>query len=640
MGSSGSVYKVHDAVETLGDEPEYAEIAAALRRLGERQQAQKESAGAGGDPAAPGAMLERAVTDAVAKAAPRPDVFVSHAKQIPSSEDRAVWVADLVEQRGLVAFFDRCDLKDITEEAIKVKIEASRAVALVVDPGTFHSMWVSKEVLWAANAGVPIVPLYDSDLYRWDQIQKWTRLHPWGFQRQCLALTKSHRRDSHAKLRAAIEKALDDGIQKPDVPYKMASGEDKAEHVHVVAASSLGTETHVAVESALRNLTSRLSAASSSGSIMSSKKSDSRRGSAHNTKAQVSTPFSLIVAAYTHTHDANAVAAALHEMCPGTPIAGITTCRGVVCNQSWVTHRKEFALALWAVSDLAGDYAVVHVMQREDDDFHQQVRDKVGSAVKMRSISPSFALMLGAPGNEEQTLAVVQEVLGDGVPILGGSSADNAVAGAWSQFAVTGSSGFGVSSSPSVSTSGVIFVVGWASCEVATTMTGGFYGTEHSGEVTKISDGGRTMVEIDGRPAGQVYDEWSDGALTRGLDFDEKGVGNVLAPSSFLPLGEPLGSKGYFRVLHPAFLDQKTMALTTFADAHVGMRVQMLSGSKETLTTKISESVRALLDDNSKEDGKLTFDPEDTIGALMIFCGGLVMAIDEEMPTAVEAVSR
>ena len=39
------------------------------------------------------------------------DLFVSHCKRLPESEDRAVWVADVCEQSGLVAFFDRSDLK-------------------------------------------------------------------------------------------------------------------------------------------------------------------------------------------------------------------------------------------------------------------------------------------------------------------------------------------------------------------------------------------------------------------------------------------------------------------------------------------------------------------------------------------------
>ena len=38
----------------------------------------------------------------------------------------------------------------------------------VLDPFTFNSIWVFKENLLAANAGIPIVPIYDADRFRWD----------------------------------------------------------------------------------------------------------------------------------------------------------------------------------------------------------------------------------------------------------------------------------------------------------------------------------------------------------------------------------------------------------------------------------------------------------------------------------------
>ena len=70
-------------------------------------------------------------------------------------------------------------------------------------------------------------------------------------------------------------------------------------------------------------------------------------------------------------------------------------------------------------------------------------------------------------------------------------------------------------------------------------MTSGFYATEKGGTVTKVDDNDpRTILEIDGRPAGEVYTEWTEGSLVKGLTYDDDGVATVLAPSSFMPLGE------------------------------------------------------------------------------------------------------
>merc|ERR1712136_133618 len=64
------------------------------------------------------------------------DVFVSHCKKLAESEDRAVWVADVVEVRGLRPFFDRSDLLEITASALEQAVLASRLLVTVLDP--FH----------------------------------------------------------------------------------------------------------------------------------------------------------------------------------------------------------------------------------------------------------------------------------------------------------------------------------------------------------------------------------------------------------------------------------------------------------------------------------------------------------------------
>ena len=98
----------------------------------------------------------------------------------------------------------------------------------------------------------------------------------------------------------------------------------------------------------------------------------------------------------------------------------------------------------------------------------------------------------------------------------------------------------------------------------------------------------------------------------------------MLASSSFCPLGEPLG-QDYVRVMHPAFMHSKSGALTTFADAREGMEICMLNAAPETLAKKISQSATTLLG-----GGTAGFGVDDVVGALNIFCGGLVMAIDEQ----------
>ena len=230
---------------------------------------------------------------------------------------------------------------------------------------------------------------------------------------------------------------------------------------------------------------------------------------------------------------------------------------------------------------------------------------------------------------------------------------------------------------------------------MATTLTSGFRKTSNCGTVTKVdqSDHGRTILEIDDKPVKEVYEKWSEGRVTAGVEWTD-GMATVLASSSFCPLGEP-GEDDYLRVMHPAFLNFASGALTTFAksvscnptscivdplytatlnnfthtirtpmhpivhpkahysirthiylihisystrSARVGMEVAMLTAAPETLAKKISESARGLLSAaGGGADG--FFAVEDVVGALNIFCGGLVMAIDDMMPIAAEQLA-
>ncbi len=243
------------------------------------------------------------------------DIFVSHAKKLADSEDRAVWVADVAEGYGLRPFFDRSDLLEITEPALKASMLASDVCVTVLDPFTFDSVWVFKENRLAANAGIPIVCIYDADRYRWNgQLDKWLKLYPWVFGRQVVPLTKSQRRTSAEALLGAIAKARRDGRQPPAERIDATMGARVLAKVGV--GGSRETETRSAVESAFKGMLSRLDGAQPS----------------------------LIVCAFTCTHDVDELAARVHELAPTVPVIGCTTCRGVVVSARGVLREGGGAL--------------------------------------------------------------------------------------------------------------------------------------------------------------------------------------------------------------------------------------------------------------------------------------------------------
>jgi hypothetical protein len=548
------------------------------------------------------------------------DLFVSHAKRLPESEDRAVWVADVAEARGLVPFFDRSNLTEITAKALEDAVLRSDVIVTVLDPFTFNSEWVFQENLLAANAGIPIVPVFDADRFRWSgQLDKWHRLYPWVFVRQTVPLTKTQRSTSVEALLAAIDKAAAVGRKPPAQKIEAMFRSRVAAKVGV--GGSIETDTRGAVDTAHKEMLSGLGGQQPS----------------------------IIICAFTCTHEAEVVANRVHELNETVPMIGCTTCRGVVLKKSWLTHNKENALALWGLCDDGGTYITIHIEQRPKglrDEVYGQVSRAMHERGGDENVLPSFAVLLTSTGDEEIVLDGLRAALGDEVPIIGGTSADNGTMDAYRQIAKTGRSGLTVGA-PSVSSNGITIAVCWASCQTATTLTSGFNPTSYKAKVTKVDEGdhSRTILEVDeglgsgSMPIRDTYMQWSKGAILKDVPYKD-GVATVLGSSAFCPLGEVDGS--YVRVMHPAQIHEKSGGLTTFADVRVGMEVTMLDAAPDTLTKLISTSTKGLITDAMGASGgdASAFEPDEVIGALNIFCGGLVMAIDDSMPIAAEQLGQ
>ena len=339
---------------------------------------------------------------------------------------------------------------------------------------------------------------------------------------------------------------------------------------------------------------------------------------------------SLVIAAYTCTHDAEQVRKRLRELVPpDTPFVGVSSCRGVVANGKWHSSSKSKALGLWAISDDRGDYGVVHIQDLGDPDdarrvidAQQVVADKVTAATAGRPM-PQFVLCFSALGFSEAVLKGIKSVVG-AVPVFGGTAADNELKEPyeWSQF----------SSEGGVSQNGVVLVLGWSSVEVACYMSSGFQPTEQKGVATKTD--GSTILEIDGRPAMTVYDEWTraSGEVVVGLTTGSIDTTTEDIAGELRPIGVPLDDDDKeFRVLHPLSVDSAAGSLTVGGWVAEGTNLTLLAAEAETLVNNICEVSSALVKSDAQK--RLGVDAsgavEECLGAFMIFCGGLVKACVE-----------
>jgi len=273
-------------------------------------------------------------------------------------------------------------------------------------------------------------------------------------------------------------------------------------------------------------------------------------------------------------------------------------------------------LALFGVGDPGGAYGVGAA------ELGAEPREAAGRAVLAAMDDagrpgevPMLVWMTAAPGHEEACIAGIEAILGPDVPIVGGSAADDTIAGGWYQLTRT-----------EAHAGGVVVSALYPSGRVASSFQSGYTPTPIGGRVTRARE--RTILEIDGAPAASVYDQWTGGAIAGAL-----AGGNVLADSTLYPLGRRVGGIGevaYYRLAHPAVVSQEG-ALELFARFESGDELVLMQGTHEALVTRAGRVAADALE-------LAGVGPQAVAGALVVLCAGCMLAVRERLAEVVAGV--
>jgi hypothetical protein len=297
---------------------------------------------------------------------------------------------------------------------------------------------------------------------------------------------------------------------------------------------------------------------------------------------------------------------------------GATSSRGVM------TAEGQAPGMAFALQDGAGDYGcALRAFPAGADDAAVEEAARAATLAAMAQAgrpgeAPDLVWLCGTPGREERLLAGIESVAGAQTPIVGGSAADNDVAGGWSVFAGT-----------ERASSGVAVGVLYPSCAVSTAYQNGYAPAGPSGLVTAAE--GRTIRRIDDRPAAEVYAEWTGGAVVAPAPGEADRP--ILAESAFWPLGREIADVAgvtYHLLVHPA-LSRADGGLDVFAEIAAGERLVQMSGSVEGLTARAGR-VAAL----AARAGPIA--PEDIAGALVVYCGGCMMSVADRLDDVVDGL--
>ena len=332
---------------------------------------------------------------------------------------------------------------------------------------------------------------------------------------------------------------------------------------------------------------------------------------------------------YDERHDDRLIHAFLEDHFAGVPVIGGTSCGGAMSAQGL---GGEGSIGLLAVIDPNGEYGVATAsLQGDIASVAEATLHRALANANCPGELPELVWVYQAPGQEELVIEGLRRVVGDRCPIIGGSSADNTVAGRWRQLGPDGPMAHGLVVAVLFSSGGISFA-----------FQGGYEPAGPSGVVTKVayeplgssgvvtSARGRTIVSIDGEPAAQVYNRWTQGAVAEKL-----GGGNILMETTMHPLGIDVGKIGdvpHYLVVHP---DQVLAdgSLCTFADIAEGTTLFSMRGDKTRLVERAGKVAPAAA--NGLSGG-----PESLAGGLVVYCAGCRLAVDDQMDEVATTIAE
>jgi hypothetical protein len=302
----------------------------------------------------------------------------------------------------------------------------------------------------------------------------------------------------------------------------------------------------------------------------------------------------------------------------GVKVHGCTSCQGVMTEEG-VHAQNGYALALLGIQDAPGAYGVGCCQQgaAPREAARTALTRALADADRTGEL-PDYLWLNASPGNEEQVILGLQDVVGANVPIVGGSAADNDVAGRWQLL-----------TRAAVETDAVVVSVLFPSGRSAYSFQSGYTPNVLKGTVTSAT--GRVIHTIDHKPAADVYNIWTGGLLDDVLPAG----GNVLLKTTLTPLGRVAGKVGevsYFSLSHPDAVHADG-SLSLFTHVEPGQEMFLMRGSIDGLVTRAARVAQAAIE---LED----LDTDDLLGAIIVYCAGCMLTVQDRMPEVVEKLNQ
>jgi len=299
----------------------------------------------------------------------------------------------------------------------------------------------------------------------------------------------------------------------------------------------------------------------------------------------------LAFAGCTCERDIEEVQACFAEFLPGVPLHGITS-SGFLMHTSGSIPNGIGCL----------------VLQAPEGSFATALADDVTDAASLlaqQMPQPKAIIMSTVPGQEEACIDVLNQIFG--VPVYGGTAADNELKGEWKVFGTNGTTSSGIS------LVGVGPAVGFGA-----SMLGPYAPTEKTAVITKGD--GRRAYEINNMPAADWVYEW----LGAAVENEYTNGGLILPQTAQKPIGFRLES-GQFQSAHLAALGGPDKFVDFFTPIQEGLEMTVMdsgdgpeTGYAQTLNDAFAVAMQS---------GGLS----KPAAGLLIYCGGMAIAVGDNL---------
>ena len=311
----------------------------------------------------------------------------------------------------------------------------------------------------------------------------------------------------------------------------------------------------------------------------------------------------FIVLYTTANYKVEEIVATLRSELPDAKLFGISTYKGVfTADGLHIGENGSLAIMGFAGGDHA--FGVGACAMSEGSDVaaltKQALADAAQDAGRSPQDTPALILLGAMKGTEDAAVLAIGEVVPQGASLVGGTQCDDG----FSQGYVIGND--------EVYRPGTVVAAVYTKHKVGASFYSGFVGRRKSGVVTAGT--GRSLKEIDGRPAQEVYGEWAGGAFDH---IDASQESKVVLSTAVCPMAKALempdGELRYV-LLQPWRFDPGGQ-LTVGCNIHVGETVCYVEGNKRALRKRAGAVVTdAMVQSRIKVD--------QVVGGLHIYCRG------------------